>query len=96
MEEQFPQALLSTPGMVTVLVVVILAEILSLAFLWLTSYEYKQLRRRHATFFRAIGGNDIHAKKERTSRIIFIVYVVSSIVITGITLALFLFQPHLI
>jgi len=96
MEYIFPQALLSTPGMVTMLIVVGIAELFSLGFLWLAAYEYKQLRHRHTTFFRAISGNTLHEKSERTSRVIFFFYVISTVVITVATTLLFIFQPHLI
>ncbi|OGJ56953.1 hypothetical protein A3H22_04460 [Candidatus Peribacteria bacterium RIFCSPLOWO2_12_FULL_55_15] len=92
----YPQAFFSTPGMVSVFVVVMLAELLSLGFLWLASYEFRQMMHRHALFFRAIGGNGQHERVERTSHIIFWIYVIFTLITTALTTFFFVFQLHIL
>lgn len=96
MQALYPQALLATPGMVSVFVFVLVIEALSLLFLWVASYEFRQLMRRHAQFFEAMRHDDKHERVERTSYVIFWIYVLMTIVVTILTLLLFLFQPHLL
>ena len=85
-----------TPGMTALSVGIILVELLSLAFLWAASYEYRQLIRRHAGFFEAIDGGGRYAHIRRTSRAIYACYVLSTLAVTTVTLLLFVFQPHLL
>lgn len=82
--------------MVPVFGAVALVETLSLAFLLCASYEYRRLLSRHAAFFRAISGNGQHRRVERSSRILFWIYVASTLVVTAFTLFLFLAQPHIL
>lgn len=79
-----------------VFVAVALVETLSLAFLLFASYEYRRLLRRHAAFFRAINSNGQHERVEHSSRILFWIYVISTIVVTAFTLFLFIAQPHIL
>lgn len=82
--------------MTPVFIVVLLAEALSLAFLLCASYEYRRLLRRHAAFFRAIGGNGQHGRVERTPRVLFWIYIFTTLAVTAFTLFLFLAQPHIL
>jgi uncharacterized membrane protein len=94
MNEIYPQALFSTPGMVWVSWVVLILELLSIAYFVITIAEYGLLRRRHATFFREIGGEEAH--REKVPNGIFWIYIVATIVMTLVTGILFILQPHLI
>ncbi len=96
MEELYPQVLFSTPGMLSVFVIVIVMEILSLGYLGITIVEFMMLRRRHASFFQSIGSDGNGAHVERAPTVILWIYIAVSLIVTIVTIVLFLFQPHLI
>lgn len=82
--------------MTPMFIAVALAEALSLAFLLFASYEYRRLLRRHAAFFRAIGGNGQHERVEHASHILFWIYVAATLAVTAFTMFLFVAQPHIL
>jgi len=95
MDTVYPQLLFSTPGMVSVFIVVVILEILSVAFLGVAVLEFRAIRHRHVKFFHAFeGGTD--ADTERTARTILWVYILMTIIVTIVTVLIFVFQPHLL
>jgi hypothetical protein len=92
----YPQAFFSTAGMTSLLTIVIVVEMLSLAFFGMVVYAFRRMLHRHARFFRSIGGDDAHLTIERPSFVIFWIYVIVTLLATLLTTYLFVFQPHLL
>lgn len=94
MDLVYPQALFSTPGMVSVLVFVVTLEILSLLYLGITVTEFLMLRRRHISFFHAIRkGDQVHT--EPKPAVLLWIYILSTACMMVLSILLFLFQPHI-
>ncbi len=91
----YPQALVATLGAVSVLVVVLVTEALSLLFLLVVSYEERQVARKQEALLRALGGGDL-AIPSGKSRMLFWTYVCTTALITVVTTTVFLYQPHLL
>lgn len=84
-----------SPGMIAISSTVILMEILSLGFLGLCISEFRLLKRRHASFFHAIGDKG-YEHKEKLSTLFLWIYVALTIAATLVTGFFFIFQPHLL
>jgi hypothetical protein len=96
MEGQYPAAFFETTGMTSLLAFVILIQILSLAFLWLTAHQFKNILKRHANFFEAIADGKKHGGQETAPHVMYWLYIASTIIMIGITSTIFIFQPHLL
>lgn len=96
MEQFYPQALFSTTGMLTMFIIVLIIELLSIAFLGIVALGFRRLTDRHEQFFHVMANATEHEKIERVPRMIFWVYIASTLVVTLVTAYLFIFQPHLL
>lgn len=96
MDVSFPQALLSTMGMTSVFVLVVVIQLVSLGFLLIASYEFRRTMRKHNAFLSVIDTDNRHDEAERGSHVIFWIYLLSTLAITVVTTLLFVFQPHLL
>lgn len=77
-------------------VIVLLLELLSLAFLGVCILEFRVLTHRHAAFFRDMG-NGVHEEVGRRPRMFLWIYIVTTTVVTIVTTYMFLFhQPHIL
>lgn len=94
MGQLYPQVLFSTTGMVSVFVIVLILEVLSIGYFVMTVVEFRILHHRHTAFFKAMNGGEMHS--ETYSHVVFWLYVLSTIVITLVTSTLFFWQPHLL
>lgn len=96
MNGEFPSAFFQTAGSAYVFGFVIMIQVLSLAFLWLTAFEFRGILKRHAKFFSAIAEGREHGGRERVPHAMFWIYVVSTILMIAVTSMIFIFQPHLL
>lgn len=81
--------------MTTVSFIVLLFEVLSLAFLAVCVVEYRVLMRRHVAFFQGISNGE-HGRVERRSGVLLWVYIGMTIFVTIMTTFVFIFQPHIL
>ena len=87
------QELLSSPGMITALVLVLIAEALSLLFLFLTIRIFRSQAEKYRLLLTHLGDQSMWGSP---GRILIPLYVVLTLSATVITTMIFLFQPHLL
>ncbi len=83
----------STPGAVAATIAFLVIELLSIALFLIVVFQYLRVVSKHRILPKAIR-QSLEGEPETGAAVIFWLYVVLTIVVTVVTVALFLFQPH--
>lgn len=87
------QDLVSTPGMVTMLIVVLTVQLLSLVLLWLNVKIFRSQSRKYEILFRDLGDPNAWGTPGWFLVSIYIFIMAGATIATTI---IFIFQPHLL
>ena len=87
------QEIFASTGMMTVLVIVLMLEALSLLFLFLIVQIFRSQSEKYRLLLTNLGDQSAWG---RPGRILIPVYVVLTLAATVVTTMIFIFQPHLL
>ncbi|MDO8648870.1 MAG: hypothetical protein Q7R81_03740 [Candidatus Peregrinibacteria bacterium] len=87
------QELFSSPGMITVLVIVLIVEALSLLLLFLNIQIFRSQSEKYRLLLSNLGDQSAWG---RPGRILIPLYVLMTLGATAVTTIIFIFQPHLL
>lgn len=85
--------LFESSGMLVLLAIIVVIQALSLVILWLNIRVYRNQSKKYESLFESFGNSEAWGKP---GRIAVPIYMFTIFIVTVITTAFFIFQPHIL